>query len=90
MPCSAVESVAGEFQAFYESEHLGVRELVHGNNFGGGVARVGLRKMRLNRLRLHRGTRSYFSGPWLLVGPLLRLMCLGALLGGLALVLLRR
>ena len=64
--------------------------LRRGNNFGGRITGIRLRKMRLNRLRLHRGTRSYFSGPWLLVGPSLRLMCLGALLGGLALVLLRR
>ena len=80
----------GSFRLFMSLSILTCASLRCGNNFGGGVARVGLRKMRLNRLRLHRGTRSYFSGPWLLVGPSLRLMCLGALLGGLALVLLRR
>ena len=80
----------GSFRLFMSLSILTRASLSCGNNFGGGVARVGLRKMRLNRLRLHRGTRSYFSGPWLLVGPSLRLMCLGALLGGLALVLLRR
>ena len=80
----------GSFRLFMSLSILTCASLRRGNNFGGGVARVGLRKMRLNRLRLHRGTRSYFSGPWLLVGPSLRLMCLGALLGGLALVLLRR
>ena len=80
----------GSFRLFMSLSILTRASLRCGNNFGGGVARVGLRKMRLNRLRLHRGTRSYFSGPWLLVGPSLRLMCLGALLGGLALVLLRR
>ena len=78
------------FRLFMSLSILTCASLRCGNNFGGGVTGIRLRKMRLNRLRLHRGTRSYFSGPWLLVGPSLRLMCLGALLGGLALVLLRR
>ena len=80
----------GSLRLFMSLSILSRASLCCGNNFGGGVARIGLRKLRLNRLRLHRRTRSYFSGPWLLVDPSLRLMCLGTLLGGLALVLLRR